>query len=176
MNWIFKGTCWKFGHDLHIDGEIMPLHFVRVRENRPEVLAQHVMEGIDPEFPKKVKPGDIIVAGRRFAQGNPHAHGFRGIKALGLGIVTEWMPRGAYRNCVLTGVPAIPYCPDILDQVNQGDELEVNFETGLIGNHTTGQEIVGKPFPPFLLEIIAVGGSTRYLERQFKEKMAARNQ
>jgi 3-isopropylmalate/(R)-2-methylmalate dehydratase small subunit len=170
MNWTYKGTCWKFGHDLHIDGEIMPLRFVRERETRPEVLAQHVMEGIDPEFPKKVKPGDILVAGRRFAQGNPHAQGFRGIKALGLGLVTDWLPRGAYRNCVLAGVPAIPNCPSILDYVNQGDILEVNFETGLIRNLNTGKQVTGKPMPPFLLEMIAAGGSTLYLQQQLRAK------
>ncbi len=170
MDWTYKGKCWKFGHDLHIDGEIMPLRFVRERETRPEVLAQHVMEGIDPEFPKKVKPGDILVAGKRFAQGNPHAQGLRGIKALGLGLIAEWIPRGAYRNCVLAGVPTIPKCPNILDYVNQGDLLEVNFKTGLIKNLTTGKDLTGTPMPAFLLEIVGAGGSTPHLQQQLKSQ------
>ncbi len=169
MSWVYRGRCHKFGHDLHIDDEIMPLRFVRERETRPEVLSQYVMHGIDPEFPKRVKPGDILVAGRRFAQGNPHAQGFRGMKALGLGLIAEWMPRGAYRNCVVAGLPAIPKCPGILDMVNDGDELEVNFETGLITNCTTGAKLKSEPMPSFLREIIAAGGSTSFLKKQINK-------
>jgi 3-isopropylmalate/(R)-2-methylmalate dehydratase small subunit len=122
-------------------------------------------------FPRNSSQEISFVAGRRFAQGNPHAQGFRGIKALGLGLlITDWIHRGAYRNCVLAGVPTIPTCPDILNYVNQGDILEVNFESGLIINHSTGKKIKGQPMPPFLLQIIAAGGSTMYLQDQLRAK------
>jgi 3-isopropylmalate/(R)-2-methylmalate dehydratase small subunit len=166
MNWIYRGKCWKFGDNIHIDGEIMPLHFVRERETRAEILAQHVMEGLDPEFHIKVSPQDIIVAGKRFGAGNPHAQGFRGIQKLGLGIVAEWITRGAYRNCILTGIPVIPVCPNILAHVSTGDSLDVDFETGSIFNQTTSVRIQGEPVPRELLDIIAAGGSVKYIEKQ----------
>lgn len=165
---IQRGRAWKFGDNICIDGQIMPLRFVIERETNPEVLAQFVMAGLDPEFPKKVKPGDFIVAGKRFAQGNPHAQGWRGMKALGLGVLSVWMPRGAYRTAVVSGVPSLPTCPDLTDFVSQADELEVNFTTGEARNLTTGHSRRYQPMPHFLLEIIEAGGSTAYLKRQFQ--------
>ena len=72
MNGVFHGKCWKFGDNVGIDGDMMPLEFAIKRETNPDVLRDFLMTGLDPEFPRKVRPGDIIVAGRRFAQGNPH--------------------------------------------------------------------------------------------------------
>ena len=169
MNWIFKGKCHKFGDNIPVDDGIITMKMIRDRETRPEVLAQHVMENIDPDFINRVKPGDLLVAGKRFGLGNPHAQGFRGIKGLGVGLVVDWMPRGSYRNCVIAGVPVIPKCSGILDHVSDGDELEVNFENGLIKNCTTGVEIQGEPMPPYLREIIGAGGSTGYLKKQLEE-------
>ena len=73
----------------------------------PKVLAPHLMTGLDPEFPKKVQPGDIIVAGRRFAQGNPHIQGLIGIRAHQLGLVVESMQRGSFRNAINAGVDVV---------------------------------------------------------------------
>ena len=113
MNWVYRGRCWKFGDNLGIDGDIMPLHFALIRETSPEVLREHVMEGVDPEFANKVSPGDIIVAGKRFGQGNPHIYGLIGIHALGLGLVVESIPRGTFRNAINTGLPFLPRCPRV---------------------------------------------------------------
>ena len=87
MNWIYRGRCWKFGDNIGIDGDMMPLRFALERETDPMVLRDHLMSGIDPEFAKKVAPGDIVVGGRRFGQGNPHIQGFLGIRGHSLGLV-----------------------------------------------------------------------------------------
>ena len=94
MNWIYHGRCWKFGDNVGIDGDMMPLRFAIERETDPMVLRDHLMSGIDPEFAKKVAPGDIIVGGKRFAQGNPHIQGFLGIRGHSLGLVAVSIPRG----------------------------------------------------------------------------------
>jgi 3-isopropylmalate/(R)-2-methylmalate dehydratase small subunit len=136
----------------------MPFHFALIRETRPEVLRDHVMEGIDPEFPKKVSPGDIIVAGKRFAQGNPHIYGLIGIHALGLGLVVESIPRGSYRNAINAGLPFLPSCPGVTREADQGDELEVDFKKGLFVNMTRGTRRQYAPLDATLLEIIEAGG------------------
>ena len=110
MKWRYRGTCWKFGDNIGIDGDMMPLEFAIKRELDPAVLGPYFMTGIDPDFPKKVKPGDIIVAGKRFAQGNPHIQGFIGLRAHGLGLVVESIPRGSFRNAINAGIPFLPHC------------------------------------------------------------------
>ena len=110
MKWIYQGKCWKFGDNLGIDGDVMPLRFALERELDPVVLRDHLMAGVDPEFPQKVSPGDIIVAGKRFGQGNPHIQGFLGIMGHGLGLVVETIPRGSFRNAINAGLPFLSGC------------------------------------------------------------------
>jgi len=166
MNWVYEGRCWKFADNLGIDSDIMPLRFALARETRPEVLREHVMEAIEPEFHRKVAPGDIIVAGKRFGQGNPHIYGFIGIHALGLGLVVESIPRGSYRNAINAGLPFLPRCPDVLAEVSEGDQLRVNFTTGEFSNVTRGSTRTYDPLDASLLEIIAAGGWEPTLRRK----------
>ena len=154
MKWVFRGKCWKFGDNLAIDGEIMPLRFALAREMSPEVLKHHVMEEIDPEFAKKVNPGDIVVAGKRFGQGNPHIQGLLGLKGLGLGLVVESIPRGSYRNAINAALPFLPHCPNVTQLAESGDDLEVDFQTGLFINHTQNIRRQFEPLPKPLLNII----------------------
>jgi len=166
MNWLYRGRCWKFGDNVGIDGDMMPLEFALKRELDPSVLGPHLMTGIDPEFPKKVRPRDIIVAGRRFAQGNPHIQGLIGIRAHGLGLVVESIPRGSFRNAVNAGVPFLPACPGVTDAVETGDELEVDFEHGVVRNLTSDRELRFTPLDPALLGIIALGGWRAHLAKR----------
>jgi 3-isopropylmalate/(R)-2-methylmalate dehydratase small subunit len=136
----------------------MPLHFALIRETRPEVLREHVMEGIDPEFAHKVSPGDIIVAGKRFGQGNPHIYGLIGIHALGLGLVVESIPRGTFRNAINAGLPFLPRCPGVTLEVEEGDELEVDFRNGEFVNLTRNIKREYSPLNPTLIKIIEAGG------------------
>lgn len=166
MNWVYRGRCWKFGDNIGIDGDMMPLEFALKRELDPKVLGPYLMSGIDPEFAGKVRPGDLIVAGKRFAQGNPHIQGFLGIRAHGLGLIAESIPRGSFRNAVNAGVPFLTNCAGITELVETGDDIEADFKSGLFVNHTRG---LSREFPPLeaqLLDIIAIGGWRLHLERR----------
>ncbi len=158
VTFTYRGRCWHFGDNVAIDGDIMPLHFAIARETDPEVLRDHVMCGLDPDFPKNVSPGDIIVAGRRFAQGNPHIQGLIGIAGLGLGLVVESIPRGSFRNAINCAVPILPACPGVADEAADGDELDVDFRTGTFRNVSRGSEINYPPLDAALLTIIENGG------------------
>jgi 3-isopropylmalate/(R)-2-methylmalate dehydratase small subunit len=167
---VFRGRCWCFGDNLSIDGDIMPFRFALAREMRTEVLKDFCLTAIDPEFPKKVAPGDIVVAGRRFGQGNPHIQGFLGLRGLSLGLVVESIPRGSLRNAINAGVPILPKCPGVRLGVETGDELEVDFGAGIIRNLTRRTEQSHKPLPEALLQTIRIGG----WEAQFARRLAER--
>ena len=166
MNWIYKGRCWKFGNGLGIDGDVMPLRFALERELDPAVLRDHLMTGIDPDFPNKVSPGDVIVAGKRFGQGNPHIQGFLGIVAHGLGLVAESIPRGSFRNAINAGLPFLTGCDGATDEADTGDELEVDFRTGAFRNLTRGTKRRFRPLDAQLLAIVEAGGWRANLERR----------
>lgn len=158
MNFTYRGRCWKFGDNIGVDGDLMPLEFAMQRETRIEVLTPHTMAGLDPAFAGKAQPGDLLVAGRRFAQGNPHIQGFLGLVGLKLGLVVESIPRGSLRNAVNAGVPILPACPDVTSHVQTGDELEVDFASGRFLNMTRGEELHFPPLDQALLDTIALGG------------------
>ena len=164
MKWIYQGKCWKFGDNLGIDGDVMPLRFALERELDPMVLRDHLMAGVDPEFPQKVSPGDIIVAGKRFGQGNPHIQGFLGIMGHGLGLVVETIPRGSFRNAINAGLPFLSGCEKITDDVETGDTLEVNFKTGDFRNLSRDIVRQFKPLEAQLMSIIEAGGWHANLE------------
>ena len=149
---VYRGRCWRFGDHVAIDGDIMPLAFSIARETDPEVLREHVMAGLDPGFPGKAAPGDVIIAGRRFAQGNPH------IQGLGLGLAVESIPRGSYRNAINAAVPILPACPGVSGEAATGDALEVDFRSGAFRNLTRGTERRYEPLPAALLTIVENGG------------------
>jgi len=172
MKWIYQGKCWKFGDNLGIDGDVMPLRFALERELDPMVLRDHLMAGVDPEFPQKVSPGDIIVAGKRFGQGNPHIQGFLGIMGHGLGLVAETIPRGSFRNAINAGLPFLSGCEKITNDVETGDTLEVNFQTGDFRNLSRDIKRQFKPLDIQLMAIIEAGGWHANLEKRLA-KLAA---
>ena len=166
MNWLYRGRCWKFGDNVGVDGDMAPLELAISRETRLEVLKQVFMQGIDPDFPNKLAPGDIIVAGKRFAQGNPHIQGLLAAKAHGVGLVVESIPRGSFRNAVNAAVPILPKCPGVTQLAETGDELEVDFESGVFRNLTQSTEHHFAPLPVLLLDVIACGGYKASLKRR----------
>ena len=165
MALIMKGRCWKFGDNLSTDAAVLPWP-VTMKSHDPKVLKDYVMTGVDPEFPQKTRPGDIIVAGKNFGHGNPHVWGYQAMRELGLGLVVEFMARGGLRNAVTAGLPFLPDAEGITGKVNQGDELEVNFATGEIKDITTGELIKTEPLPESVLEIIEAGGQLGYLKKR----------
>lgn len=166
MNWVYKGRCWKFGDNLGIDGDVMPLRFALERELDPAVLRPHLMAGVDPDFPNKISPGDIIVAGKRFGQGNPHIQGFLGIAGHELGLVAESIPRGSFRNAINAGLPFLTGCEGVTSVVETGDELEVDFESGAFKNLSQGVVRQFQPLDEKLRTIIETGGWHANLERR----------
>jgi 3-isopropylmalate/(R)-2-methylmalate dehydratase small subunit len=165
---VTRGRCWRFGDNVCNDGDMVPFHFVIAREQRPEVLKEHSMTGLDPDFPRKARPGDIVVAGRRFAHGNAHIQAFIALKGLGLSVAVESIPRGSLRNAVNAGVLILPACRDITRELETGDELAIDFASGRVTNLTRGWERNYPTLPPALLDIIARGG----WEQNFRARLA----
>jgi 3-isopropylmalate/(R)-2-methylmalate dehydratase small subunit len=162
---VFKGKCWKLGDNIANDGGLMHLRYVTEQEWNPDILKKHCLENVDPEIPKSAKAGDILVAGKRFGHGNPHIQGFLGLKGLGVGLLTESIPRGPFRVAINAGVYVLPNCPGITKFVEPGDLLEVDFAAGVIQNLSRGKSMKVEPIPEVLLEILAEGGGLGYLKK-----------
>jgi 3-isopropylmalate/(R)-2-methylmalate dehydratase small subunit len=164
----FSGRGIVLGDNVAVDGDLMPLRFVLARETRLDVLREFAGTGLDPQFPTKVQRGDVIVGGRRFAQGNPQIQGLLGLRALGVGLIVESIQRGSLRNAVNAGLPVLPKCPGVRSLVTQGDLLDVDFATGVFFNRTTGIRRQFDHLPAFLLDIIRIGG----WEAAFRRRLA----
>ena len=129
----------------------------------PKELAQHCMEDIDIDFAKNVKQGDIIVGGKNFGCGSSREHAPISIKAAGVSVViAETYARIFYRNAINTGLPIVE-CKEASEKISAGDEVSVDFNTGIITNHTKNETYQGQPFPEFIQGIIKSGGLLSYL-------------
>jgi 3-isopropylmalate/(R)-2-methylmalate dehydratase small subunit len=156
-----RGRCWKFGDNIPTD-RIVPSNLVL--RPFPEIL-KHVLETCNPEFPSKVRPGDILVAGKHFGQSSGRAVAAKALKRTGIGcIIAEYFARTFYRNGFEIGMPILE-CLGITDHVSDGDILRVDIEGGKIVNETTGREFQAKPTPPFLLDMLKAGGLIAMAER-----------
>lgn len=151
---IFEGTCWKFGHNIPTD-LITPTH---ITLRGIAEMAQHVLETANPDFPKKVRPGDILVAGRNFGCSSGRAIAAKALKATGLSaIAAELFSRTFYRNGHEIGLPLLEV-PGVHDLVETGDRVRVDIRGGVIENLTSGKSVRGNPPPEFLLEMVQAGG------------------
>ncbi|HOP85766.1 MAG TPA: 3-isopropylmalate dehydratase small subunit [Syntrophorhabdaceae bacterium] len=161
---ILKGKIWKFGDNIDTD-IIIPARYLAQTE--PKILGEHCMEPIHPDFSKKVKPGDIIVAGANFGCGSSREHAPIAILALGIPIViAKSFARIFYRNAFNKGLALIE--ADIYNLVNEGDEIEINVFSGEI--KIKENIIKAKPIPPFMMELIKEGGLINYLKKKLEEK------
>lgn len=161
-----KGKAWKFGNDIDTD-LILPGRYLVLRD--PKDLAAHVMEGADPEFPKKVKSGDIMVGGTNFGCGSSREHAPIAMKGAGISVVVaESFARIFYRNAINIGLPLIEV-KDISKHVSEGDELEIDMEKGILKNLNTDEEFEIKGLPEFMLEILNEGGLIPYLKDKVNE-------
>jgi 3-isopropylmalate/(R)-2-methylmalate dehydratase small subunit len=153
------GSVWKYGDNVDTD-VIIPARYLNV--SAPEELARHCMEGISPEFPSRVQPGDVIVAGENFGCGSSREHAPLAIKASGVPcVIASSFARIFYRNAINTGL-AIMECPEVVEETEQGDRLQVDLEGGAVTNLRTGRTYPTTPFPPFILSIIEAGGLVPY--------------
>ena len=154
------GKVFKFGDNVDTD-VIIPAR--DLNSSDPKELAEHCMEDIDADFVKKVNVGDIIVATKNFGCGSSREHAPIAIKAAGVScVIAETFARIFYRNAINIGLPIIE-CPEASKSIDEGDEVEVNFDTGVITNKTKGETYQGQAFPPFMQKIIACEGLVNYI-------------
>ena len=156
---MIKGKVHKYGDNVDTD-VIIPARYLNTTD--PAELASHCMEDLDADFVKNVRPGDIIVAQDNFGCGSSREHAPIAIKASGIScVIANTFARIFYRNSLNTGLPIFE-CPEAVAGINKGDTVEVDLNTGKITNITTGMSFQAKPFPPFMRELIEVGGLVNY--------------
>ena len=149
------GTVHKYGD--HVDTDvIIPARYLNTQSHQE--LASHCMEDIDKTFITKVKEGDIMVAGWNFGCGSSREHAPIAIKASGIScVIAKTFARIFYRNAINIGL-AILECPAASDGIENGDEVSIDFDTGVITNVTKNETYQAEPFPPFIKDMIAQGG------------------
>jgi 3-isopropylmalate/(R)-2-methylmalate dehydratase small subunit len=169
MEWILRGRCWKFGDNI-TNEEALATSYTHHKDTYDPAKrgdwACGLLAAVDPDLTKKIEPGDIIVTGKRFAQGNMHWYWIGAMNYYGVGLVTESLPRGQFRNVVEVGLRVIPFFAGITESVDDGDDLEVDFQKAIVINHSKGKTLQGKALPPFILEIMEAGGSIAYLKKK----------
>lgn len=150
-----SGFVHKYGDNVDTD-VIIPARYL----NSPDAkeLAQHCMEDIDPDFVKNVKQGDIIVANENFGCGSSREHAPISIKASGVScVIATTFARIFYRNAINVGLPILE-CKEASQKIENGDKIEIDFDTGRITNVTKGETYQAEPFPEFIQNIINKGG------------------
>ena len=157
------GSVFKFGD--YVDSDVLfPARYLNSSD--PAELATHCMEDIDKDFVKNVKKGDIIVADKNFGCGSSREHAPIAIKAAGVScVIAETFARIFYRNAINIGLPIIE-CPEASKGIENGDDVEVDFDSGIIYNRTKGTEFKGQAFPPFMQKIIAAEGLINYINNK----------
>ena len=153
------GHVFKYGDNVDTD-VIIPARYLNATQG--EELAKHCMEDIDKEFVHKVQKGDIIVANKNFGCGSSREHAPLAIKCAGVScVIAETFARIFYRNAINIGLPIIE-CPEAAKNIEAGDEVEVDFDSGTIYNRTKGTQFQGQAFPEFMQKLIAAGGLVNY--------------
>lgn len=159
-----KGFVHKYGDNIDTD-VIIPARYLNTSKH--EELAAHCMEDIDAEFVNKVKKGDIMVGGKNFGCGSSREHAPIAIKASGIDcVIAADFARIFYRNSINIGL-AIMECPEAAAEIQPEDEVEVDFDSGVISDITTGKTYKAEPFPPFIQNIIEKGGLLNSLKGKF---------
>ena len=150
-----QGKTFKYPDNVDTD-VIIPARYLNTPDAKE--LAQHCMEDIDRSFVAKVKPGDVIVAGWNFGCGSSREHAPLVIKTCGTGcVIAKSFARIFYRNAINIGLPILE-CEQAAEEILPGDEVQVDFDTGIITDCTTGKSYQAQPFPPFIQNIIRCGG------------------
>jgi len=158
---MIKGKAWNYGDDVNTDF-ILPGIYLELTD--PEEMGRHAMEGIDPGFAGKVRPGDVVVGGRNFGLGSSREHAPIALKRSGIAaVIAEGYARIFYRNATNLGLPALE-CPNVSKEIKTGDTVEVALDEGtIIVNGTKTLNFV--PVPEFMMEILAAGGLREYIKK-----------
>ncbi len=158
-----SGTVFKYGDNVDTD-VIIPARYLNSSD--PAELATHCMEDIDKDFVKNVKKGDMIVATKNFGCGSSREHAPISIKAAGVScVIAETFARIFYRNAINIGLPIIE-CKEAAESIQAGDQIEVDFDSGVITNVTRSESYQGQAFPEFMQKIIKAEGLINYINQQ----------
>ncbi len=155
-----KGKVFRYGDNVDTD-VIIPARYLNIQDKME--LSTHAMDYIDRAFASRVKPGDMIVAGKNFGCGSSREHAPMVLRESGVGcVIAETFARIFYRNAINIGLPIIE-CPEAARAIRAGDEVEVEFDTGIIKDLSTGQSFTGQAFPEFMQKLIQSGGLVPYI-------------
>lgn len=155
-----KGKAWKFGDDIDTD-IIIPGRYLVATD--PEKLAEHCMEGLDPDFYKKINKGDYILSGKNFGCGSSREHALLALQGVGIGaVIAESFARIFYKNATNVGIPLLE-SHGINEALNNGEEIEIDMKKGIIISES-GKEYKFKKLPSFMLKILNKGGLVEYLK------------
>lgn len=162
-----SGPAIKFGNNVDTD-VILPGKYLILTS--PIELAKHALEGLDPDFPNKAKKGVIVVGGKNFGCGSsreqaPLALKYSGVKC----VIAESFARIFFRNAINIGLPVVE-CVGVSSEVNNGDELSVDFDEGEVRNITKGKTLQGTKLPAFILQILSDGGLIENLQKRMKKE------
>ena len=150
-----RGRVHKYGNNIDTD-VIIPARYLNTSDHKE--LASHCMEDIDKDFTKNVKDGDIMVGGANFGCGSSREHAPIAIKKSGIScVIAKTFARIFFRNAINIGL-AILECPEASEKIQSGDDVEIDFDTGVITNHTRNEKYQAEPFPDFVKEIIKADG------------------
>lgn len=156
-----KGAVIKYGDNIDTD-VIIPARYLNT--SLPEELAKHCMEDIDKDFVNKVNKGDIIVGGANFGCGSSREHAPIAIKASGIScVIAESFARIFFRNSLNIGLPILE-CPEAAKDIENGEVVSIDFDSGIITNETKNKTYRAAAFPEFMQELINAGGLVKYIE------------
>jgi 3-isopropylmalate/(R)-2-methylmalate dehydratase small subunit len=157
----YRGRVHKYADDVNTD-EIIPARYLNTTD--PKELAAHCMEDIDPGFAEKARPSDIIAAGKNFGCGSSREHAPLSIKASGIScVIAKSFARIFFRNSINIGLPILE-CPEAAKRLKAADEVEVDLESGVIKNLTSGEVYQSQKFPSFMQELVKKGGLINWVK------------
>ena len=162
---ILKGRVWKFGNNINTD-EIIPARYLNTSD--PKELAKHLMEDADKEFASRIKSGDIIIAGVNFGCGSSREHAPIAIKAAGIqAVIAKSFARIFYRNAFNMGLPIFE-SDEAAEKIEEGNEIEINADKGIIKSITKDEQYTAKPIPSFMQELISAGGLIEWTKKKIR--------
>jgi 3-isopropylmalate/(R)-2-methylmalate dehydratase small subunit len=165
MRTILEGIAFTFGKNLDTD-QIYPGQYLELAQ--VEDIKQHALEGADPDFVKKFKPGDIIVAGTNFGCGSSREHAAIALKAVGTSVIlAESFARIFYRNAINLGLPLL-VSPGITDHVSAKDRLKIDLKEGVVHNQSSAAELKVQPMSGYVFEILEAGGIKPLVKKQLR--------
>jgi 3-isopropylmalate dehydratase small subunit len=169
MSEKLRGKAWVYGNDVDTD-VIIPARYLVTSD--PEELGRHCMEDLDPEFIKKMRPGDVVVGGENFGCGSSREHAPLALKGAGVScVIAASFARIFFRNAINVGLPIFE-SSEAVNGISAGDEVEVDPSAGIIKNLSKGETYRATSYPPFLRHLIEVGGLVPYVRERLKEKEA----